>query len=47
MDLELPGGNDHPAWLTATGVAVGYGVVLGVITVALFLVPFGLWTLLG
>ncbi|MFB6073481.1 MAG: hypothetical protein ABEJ89_00550 [Haloarculaceae archaeon] len=34
---------DHPAWWTAAGTAVGYGLVLAVIFLVLFAVPFLLW----
>jgi len=40
MDVDIPGGTDHPAWLTVAGVGLGYGAVLAVIFVALFLVPY-------
>lgn len=36
----------HPAWLTAVGTAAAYGVVLLVMFAVLFLVPYGLFTLL-
>ena len=31
---------DHPAWITAGATAVSYVVVLGVVFVLLFVVPF-------
>jgi hypothetical protein len=31
---------DHPAWVTGAATLVGYGVVLGVLSVLLFLVPY-------
>lgn len=31
---------DHPAWLTAVGTGIGYLLILVVLTVALFLVPW-------
>ena len=31
---------DHPAWLTAAGTAGGYLLLLAVMTVLLFLVPY-------
>lgn len=31
---------DHPAWLTAAGTVGGYAVILAVMTVLLFLVPY-------
>jgi hypothetical protein len=47
MNLDLPGGRDHPAWTTVAGVLVGYGAVLAVVFAVLFLVPYALWTVLG
>lgn len=40
MELDLPGGYDHPSWLTAVGTVVGYGVIMAVLTVLLFAVPW-------
>ena len=37
---------DHPAWLTAVGTAGGYVVLLAVLTVLLFLVPYLLFATL-
>lgn len=34
---------DHPAWVTAAATAAGYGLVLLVIFVLLFLVPYALF----
>lgn len=31
---------DHPAWRTAAGTLVGYGLLLALLFVALFVVPF-------
>ena len=31
---------DHPAWTTAVGTLVGYGLILGFMFVLLFVVPF-------
>lgn len=45
MNLELPGGNDHPTWLTVGATAVAYGAIFAFILVALFVVPYLLWTL--
>lgn len=42
MELSL-GQFDHPAWLTAIGTAVGWGLLLAVVTVILFLVPYAIW----
>jgi len=38
--MELPAPFDHPAFSTAVGTVVGYGVILAVMTTLLFLVPF-------
>jgi len=40
MDLGLPGGTAHPAWLTGVVTAVAYGVLLTGLFVALFVVPY-------
>lgn len=37
---------DHPAWLTAAGTGVGYLLILTLLTVLLFLVPWGIFELL-
>ena len=34
---------DQPIWRTIAGLLVGYGIVLGVIFVAFFLVPYVLF----
>ena len=31
---------DHPAWLTAAGTFVAYGLILGVMTLVLFGLPY-------
>ncbi|SFS01311.1 hypothetical protein SAMN05216559_2479 [Halomicrobium zhouii] len=33
---------DHPTWLTAAATAAGYGLILLVLFVLLFLVPYAL-----
>jgi len=33
---------DHPSWLTAVATAAGYGLILLVLFVLLFLVPYAL-----
>ena len=40
MNAKLVGKYDHPSWLTAIGTFVGYGVILLVMTVVLFLLPY-------
>lgn len=30
----------HPIWRTTAGLLVGYGIILGIIFVALFLLPY-------
>ena len=42
----LPEPFDHPAWLTGVGTLVAYGLILMVLFVALFVVPYLLFTLL-
>ena len=37
---------DHPAWLTAAGTGIGYLLILAVLTVALFIVPYLVFTAL-
>ena len=37
---------DHPAWLTIAGTLAGYGVILLVMTVVLFLIPYLIFTAL-
>lgn len=38
---------DHPAWFTAVSTLVGYGLVLLVLFVLMFVVPLGLFVALG
>lgn len=38
---------DHPAWFTAVGTLVGYGLVLLVLFVLMFVIPLGLFVALG
>ncbi|MHC3437227.1 hypothetical protein ACYJ1Y_03795 [Natrialbaceae archaeon A-gly3] len=40
VDLEQ---FDHPSWLTAVGTGVGYLLILAVMTVLLFIVPWVLF----
>lgn len=47
MNFELPGGNDHPSWLTAIATAIGYGAIFTFILLALFVVPYLAFTALG
>lgn len=37
---------DHPAWRTAAGTVVGYLLILAVLTVALFVVPWAIFAAL-
>lgn len=46
MSRSLAGGNDHPSWTTAAGTLVGYGLILAVMTVVLFGVPYLLFSTL-
>ncbi|WP_435345589.1 hypothetical protein [Haloarchaeobius sp. HRN-SO-5] len=45
--MELPIDSDHPSWLSVAGVAGGYGLILVLMTVLLFLVPLALFVALG
>lgn len=38
--MELPGALDHPSFTTALGTVFGYLVILAVMTVVIFLVPY-------
>lgn len=40
MTLDLPGGRDHPSWLTAISTFVAYGVVIAIVAVLLFGLPY-------
>ncbi|MFC3957285.1 hypothetical protein [Halovivax cerinus] len=31
---------DHPAWLTGVGTVVGYGIILAILTIVLFGLPY-------
>ncbi|MBZ6496356.1 hypothetical protein [Natrinema longum] len=31
---------EHPSWLTAAGTGIGYVLILAVLTVAMFIVPY-------
>ena len=47
MDVaDLKEEYDHPAWLTAAGTFVAYGLILGVMTVVLFGLPYLIFSLL-
>ncbi len=39
MAVDL-GEFDHPSWITAAGAGVGYLLILAVLTIALFVVPW-------
>ncbi len=39
MAVDL-GEFDHPSWITAAGTGVGYLLILAVLTIALFVVPW-------
>lgn len=34
---------DHPAWLAGIGAVVGYGLILVILTMLLFVVPYGIF----
>lgn len=44
MAVDLPGDFDHPAWLTAASTVVAYGLVLLLLFVLLFVLPFLVFT---
>ena len=39
MALDLRG-FEHPSWITAAGTGIGYLLILGLLTIALFVVPW-------
>lgn len=43
---ELKEEYDHPAWFTAIGTFLAYGLILGVMTLLLFGVPYLIFLLL-
>lgn len=45
MRLESLSEFKHPAWITAIGMASGYAVLLAIMTVLLFLIPYLIFTL--
>ncbi|WP_195156050.1 hypothetical protein [Halococcus agarilyticus] len=46
MNQYLPGGAEHPSWLTVLGTFLGYGAILLVMTLLLFAVPYLVFTAL-
>jgi hypothetical protein len=36
---------DQPSWVTAAGTVVGYSLVLVVVFLSLFVLPYALWVL--
>lgn len=38
--MALPGGTDHPTWLTVSSTLVSYGLVLLAMFAVLFLLPY-------
>lgn len=44
--MELPAQFDHPSFFTAFGTVFGYLLILAVMTVLLFLVPYAFFTFL-
>lgn len=45
--VDAPDEFDHPAWRTAVGTGVGYGIILVAMTALLFGLPYLLFTVLG
>ncbi len=37
---------DHPSWLTAAGTGIGYALILAVLTLAMFIVPWLVFSVL-
>lgn len=35
---------DHPAWVAGIATAIGYGIILAVMTVVLFVIPYLVFT---
>ena len=33
----------HPAWISAAGTIVGYGLIIALLTVLLFLIPYAVF----
>lgn len=46
MAAKLPGRFGHESWLTALGTVFGYGVILVVMTLVLFALPYLLFLVL-
>jgi hypothetical protein len=44
--MALPAQFDHPSWLTAVSTVVGYLVILTVMTLLLFGVPYAVFSVL-
>lgn len=42
--MTLPGGTDHPTWLTAGSTLVSYGLLLLAMFVVLFVLPYLVFT---
>jgi hypothetical protein len=45
--MDFPGDFDHPSWVTAATTIVAYGVILAVIFLLLFVVPYLLFRVLA
>lgn len=45
--MALPEAVDHDSWRTIAGTGVGYGLILAVLFVALFVLPYLVFLLLG
>ncbi|MFB6304444.1 MAG: hypothetical protein ABEH47_04710 [Haloferacaceae archaeon] len=45
--MDLPASLDHESWRAAAGTGAGYLLILALVTLALFVVPFLLFRALG
>ena len=46
MTFDLPGSSDHPSWRAAIATFLTYAIIIGVLTVLLFGLPYLAFTLL-
>jgi len=44
--MALPGQFDHPSFVTAVGTVTGYLLILAVMTLLIFLVPYAFFSVL-
>lgn len=46
LSMELPVDFTHPAWLAGFGTVIGYGLIIAVLTVMVFLIPYAFFAFL-